>query len=312
MRRTLLTAALLGIVGDATALALFGQQQKHLNATLALDRRQGSVFVTQFSTIFLGGDATKTRTANNGFDCRVDLLHDLWGFCPSTVIAATDCGLAGSCVDNFSCSKGCGFTDTPFTTFTCSDPKAPFCSTALLTLSNNHRPLLCIHHHQTLIHFHPRTLHLLQTILLLPHRHTSNPRKTLSPLPSTVPSESSSTVASESSSTPASQTGTDPTPSNSQPNNTIPIIAGVVGCLALLCICTVAVVFLLRRNRSRAAAAAAATTPAGAEPGEGANPQAAEVPPPVYKAPAYEYQPPPGPGGVIGKGTGGVSRAGGI
>jgi hypothetical protein len=116
--RRFLPSALLGLTGDVTALALFGRQQKHLNATLNIDRRQGSVFVTQFSTIFLGGDATKTRTANGGFDCRVDLLHDLWGFCPNTVVAATDCGLAGSCVDSFGCSKGCGFTDGSFTTFT--------------------------------------------------------------------------------------------------------------------------------------------------------------------------------------------------
>lgn len=111
----MLQALLLGIIGQTTALALFGRRT---NATSILDRRQGTVLVTRFSTIFPTGDGSKPRTANAGFDCRVDLLHDLWGFCPSTVIAPTDCGLAGSCVDSFSCSKGCGFTDTPFTTFT--------------------------------------------------------------------------------------------------------------------------------------------------------------------------------------------------
>jgi hypothetical protein len=106
-----------GIAQVATALVLWGRQQLH-NETITLRKRQGTVLNTRFSTIFLTGDNTKPRTANAGYDCRVDLLHDLWGFCPSSVIAATDCGLAGSCVDSFSCSKGCGFTDTPYTTFT--------------------------------------------------------------------------------------------------------------------------------------------------------------------------------------------------
>lgn len=114
----LLLLLLGGIAQLATALALLGRQQLHNNEKLTLDKRQGTVLNTRFSTIFLTGDSTKPRTANAGYDCRVDLLHDLWGFCPSSVIAATDCGLAGSCVDSFSCSKGCGFTDTPYTTFT--------------------------------------------------------------------------------------------------------------------------------------------------------------------------------------------------
>jgi hypothetical protein len=103
-----------GIAQVATALVLWGRQQLH-NETPTLGKRQGTVLNTRFSTIFLTGDSTKPRTANAGYDCRVDLLHDLWGFCS---IAATDCDLAGSCVDSFSCSRGCGLTDTSYTTFT--------------------------------------------------------------------------------------------------------------------------------------------------------------------------------------------------
>ncbi|KAM0454954.1 hypothetical protein ACHAPV_008095 [Trichoderma viride] len=81
---------------------------------------------------FQNGDPNKMRTADPGFDCRVDTMNGLWGFCPVTVIAATDCGLAGSCVDQASCSSGCGQTGmNQLTTFTCG-PKQ-FCSTALLT-----------------------------------------------------------------------------------------------------------------------------------------------------------------------------------
>lgn len=75
---------------------------------------------TEMSTCgFQNGDPKKIRTADPGFDCRVDTMNGLWGFCPVTVIAATDCGLAGSCVDQGSCSSGCGQTDnTQLTTFT--------------------------------------------------------------------------------------------------------------------------------------------------------------------------------------------------
>lgn len=75
---------------------------------------------TEMSTCgYENGDPKKLRTANPGFDCRVDTMNGLWGFCPVTVIAATDCGLAGSCVDQGSCSSGCGKTaNTELTTFT--------------------------------------------------------------------------------------------------------------------------------------------------------------------------------------------------
>jgi hypothetical protein len=103
---------------QVTALALFGRQQPRNNASMPLAKRQGTVLVTRLSTIFSTGDSSKTRTANSGFDCRVDVLNGLWGFCPTTVISPTDCGLAGSCVDSFGCSKGCGFTNAPPTAFT--------------------------------------------------------------------------------------------------------------------------------------------------------------------------------------------------
>lgn len=80
-------------------------------------RQQTTTFVSTCG--FNDGDANQPRTANSGFDCRVDTQHALWGFCPTTVISATDCGLAGNCVDSHSCSNGCGITGTPgITTFT--------------------------------------------------------------------------------------------------------------------------------------------------------------------------------------------------
>lgn len=68
---------------------------------------------------YLNGDPSRPRTANSGYDCRVDAANQLWGFCPTTVIAASDCGLAGSCIDQYKCSSGCGAAGkTQLTTFT--------------------------------------------------------------------------------------------------------------------------------------------------------------------------------------------------
>jgi hypothetical protein len=48
------------------------------------------------------------RQADKGFNCRVDAQNGIWGFCPTTVINAWDCGLAGFCVDEDDCTDGCG------------------------------------------------------------------------------------------------------------------------------------------------------------------------------------------------------------
>lgn len=75
---------------------------------------------TELSTCgYLDGDPKKKRTADSGFNCRVDTRNGLWGFCPTTVLTASDCGLAGSCVDRHDCSDGCGMTGSKgLTTFT--------------------------------------------------------------------------------------------------------------------------------------------------------------------------------------------------
>jgi hypothetical protein len=57
---------------------------------------------------YKNGDLSLPRTAEPGFDCRVDTANGIWGFCTTTVVVATDCWLAGYCVDSESCSDGCG------------------------------------------------------------------------------------------------------------------------------------------------------------------------------------------------------------
>ncbi|KAK0614019.1 hypothetical protein B0T14DRAFT_437951, partial [Immersiella caudata] len=73
--------------------------------------------ITRFSTIYFSGDPSRIRTAETGFDARVDIERSLWGFCPTFVISAPDCGLAGNCVDRHSCPRGCG-KGLGLTTFT--------------------------------------------------------------------------------------------------------------------------------------------------------------------------------------------------
>lgn len=54
------------------------------------------------------GDPLKSWGGPPGYNCRVDTANGLWGFCPTTVIVATDCGLGGYCFDQSSCTSGCG------------------------------------------------------------------------------------------------------------------------------------------------------------------------------------------------------------
>ncbi|KAK0099896.1 hypothetical protein ONS95_013278 [Cadophora gregata] len=112
-----------------------------LQADLRLPTSNSSFFdlrarqdIDQSTCGFLDGDINSPRTAGPGFNCRFDTANGLWGFCPTTVINAKDCGLAGNCVDSHSCKSGCGVTGTPgITTFSCTEPGAGFCSSVLLT-----------------------------------------------------------------------------------------------------------------------------------------------------------------------------------
>lgn len=87
-----------------------------------LKPRQADTSNTYVSTCgYLNGDASQPRTANIGFDCRVDTKNAIWGFCPTTVSAVSDCGLVGGCVDAYACDTGCGISGDPsVTTFTWS------------------------------------------------------------------------------------------------------------------------------------------------------------------------------------------------
>jgi len=77
-------------------------------APTMLEAQKRAPLVTRFSVVYFSGDASKPRTAEIGFEARVDVDKTLWGFCPTTVFVASDCGLAGNCVDRHDCARGCG------------------------------------------------------------------------------------------------------------------------------------------------------------------------------------------------------------
>lgn len=85
-----------------------------------LKPRQVDPLITDVSTCgYRNGNPSQIRTANSGFDCRVYTEYAIWGFCPTTVSAVSDCGLVGSCVDAHACDSGCGILGNPsVTTFT--------------------------------------------------------------------------------------------------------------------------------------------------------------------------------------------------
>jgi hypothetical protein len=90
----------------------------HPNLIAVQGKRQFSS--SELTCGFYNGDPNSVRTADSGFLCRTDTKNGLWGFCPQTVVAVSDCGLAGNCVDSHSCSDGCGIglkTSTTITTF---------------------------------------------------------------------------------------------------------------------------------------------------------------------------------------------------
>lgn len=113
-----LSLLLLSSVGEVTAPALLGRHGPPSNGatTLVLDRCEGTTEFITFSTIFDHGDASRWRTAESGYDIRVDVANSAWGFCGSD--DPGQCDMAGVCVDSFSCSRGCGFGNTVLKTWT--------------------------------------------------------------------------------------------------------------------------------------------------------------------------------------------------
>ncbi|KAK4038805.1 hypothetical protein C8A01DRAFT_17114 [Parachaetomium inaequale] len=258
---------LLGGVGETAGLALSGWQEPDHNITAAaLDKRAFGIAVisTRLDTIYLNGDPRKSRTADFGFDFRIG--DRVWAPCPVTVVKSDDC-MVGLCVDNFLCSKGCGFPDrTTLSTLRCTRDANQFCSTAFLTIQKAADPVTnyaCANDvsEDNYMGFttdpplvEALTTSTSTTFPLSTTSTSSEPSITRGPAQSSIRSSTKPP-----SSSPTSGAGADQdTASNSAgasnatspPNNTGAIIGGVAGCLALVCGFGLAVVWLLRRNRN--------------------------------------------------------------
>ncbi|KAK0750522.1 hypothetical protein B0T18DRAFT_346030 [Schizothecium vesticola] len=232
-----------------------------VSGTVPAQVQKREPLITRFATVFSSGDPTKERTANGGFECRVDLDRSLWGFCPTTVLFASDCGLAGNCVDRHLCSKGCG-RGPGLTTFTCAGTNGEYCTTAELYLTDGIGPFSYIGCGSAPTTDRYWAFTTNRTTKGAPTTSSETAFSRVIPSPPAVPTETGSLLTpgpnSNSTSNTTNTTGAPVAASNGAPNNTVAIIGGVVGCVALLCVSAIVVIWLLKRrrdgNRARALA----------------------------------------------------------
>lgn len=249
---------------------------------------------TEMSTCgYENGDPTLIRTANSGYDCRVDTVRALWGFCPTTVISASDCGLAGYCVDTGSCSDGCGSLSgvSTITTFTwcvsgvpalscdatnskiSTDSDASFCSTALLTfgVDQTYSYIACgataVTQHYDIT---PTTSTSATTTSDTSSSSNSQATSSISPSSGDLPSSSTASVESSSTASAAAEDSSSSDKGSSV--NTGAIVGGVLGGIAIICVCVVAVVFLMKRGRGRGSPDTAQPQPEPQSPPPGVQP----------------------------------------
>ncbi|TGO81668.1 hypothetical protein BPOR_1060g00010 [Botrytis porri] len=181
---------------------------------------------------YSNGDVDIPRTAEPGYDCREDTIDNLWGFCPNTIADATNCDFVGYCVDNDTCSTGCGRSS--LTQIHCAN-EMPYCSTALLVSGE-----------QTYTYLTCATSPTTNFYLANP---TSNSVSTVSSASgSQVPTTQyySTIVVATSSSAPNTQS----TSAKASPNNVGAIVGGVLGGLALIFLIVIALIFLKKYKPS--------------------------------------------------------------
>ncbi|OHE95268.1 hypothetical protein CORC01_09413 [Colletotrichum orchidophilum] len=206
-----------------------------------LKRRQ----VTSILTVcgYYEGDPIKSRTADPGYGCREDIDRGLWGFCPTTVMLAKDCGLAGNCVDSHYCSLGCGKTGiTGLTTFSCE--KDRFCSTVILEggFEGGFSYIAC------------GAAATVETLLKEPTVATVPSITVTSEAPSSASDTTIRSVASPSATQttlPPSQITSpgDGTKSSEGSSNTGAIVGGVVGGVAIICVTVIVAICIMRRKK---------------------------------------------------------------
>ncbi|ATZ46066.1 hypothetical protein BCIN_01g07390 [Botrytis cinerea B05.10] len=194
---------------------------------------------TSFASLcgYSNGDIEIPRTAEPGYACREDTVNNLWGFCPNTIAEATNCDFVGYCVDDGTCSTGCGRSS--LTQLHCTNAM-PYCSTALL-----------VSEEQTYTYLTCATSPTTNFYLVNP---TSNSVSTVSSASTSQVSTTqyySTIVGATSSSAPSAQsTSAQSTSAKASPNNVGAIVGGVLGGLALILLIVIALIFLKRYKPS--------------------------------------------------------------
>ncbi|CZR41910.1 uncharacterized protein FPRO_09211 [Fusarium proliferatum ET1] len=206
---------------------------------------------TEHSTCgYLDGDPKKKRTADSGFNYRVDTRNGLWGFCPATVLTASDCGLAGSCVDRHDCSDGCGMTGSKgLTTFTCD--RKSFCSMALLTsgVDQTYSYIACGTKATTDHYYITPTIDITKTSE--PSKLSTSETSETSTVTSSDTASSTTDTTQNASTEAISSSSEEEDPSGSSSPHLGTIIGGVIGGLVVIRGTIITAIFLLRRNRSK-------------------------------------------------------------
>ncbi|TGO34881.1 hypothetical protein BHYA_0178g00120 [Botrytis hyacinthi] len=194
---------------------------------------------TSFGTLcgYSNGDIEIPRTAEPGYVCRENTIDDLWGFCPNTIAEATNCDFVGYCVDDGTCSTGCGRSS--LTQIQCTNAM-PYCSTALL-----------VSEEQTYTYLTCATSPTTNFYLADP---ASSSVSTISSASgSQVPTTQyySTIVVATSASAPGTHsTSAQSTSAKASPNNVGAIVGGVLGGLALIFLIVIALIFLKRYKPS--------------------------------------------------------------
>ncbi|KAF2730041.1 hypothetical protein EJ04DRAFT_587225 [Polyplosphaeria fusca] len=225
------------------------------------DQRKRQVSSVTSVCGYLDGDPQRSRTADPGYECRIDTASGLWGFCSTTVVSAKDCNLVGYCIDTHSCTSGCGRLSNVDGVSTTSCGSTDFCSIALLINGPD----------QSFEYVACGASFTTDNLFAVPK---SVDAATTSPPPSFVLTATPTSLTTLTSSTPippSSPSSTDPiaqsassTPSAKPTTNTPAIVGGVIGALAMICLTILGIFFIRRLKLS--SSAAAATDPAHAPP----------------------------------------------
>lgn len=257
--------ALCGALSDQSTTLATQRLYNHEN----LNRR--ATITTELSTCgYFQGDPSLPRTANSGFNCRVDAANGLWGFCPTSVRVASDCGLAAACFDNGKCSKGCGILrNTGLATLKwwvgyhpqalrrltlCSQSSSfSLCSAAILTvgIDQTYSYIACATTAKTDNYLLSPTAEVVATSTQPSRSGTSASSffESQTHIPETTEGTMPIVSATKDPVQPETTSKEEDPVQSSSPNNTDAIIGGVLGGLALLGGFVIAAIYLLRRKQ---------------------------------------------------------------